>query len=71
MRAENPWWDGGRIRDDYRELKPRAYFERFARLVEETAAREREAAVRKEEAVALRDAQARIAELEARLARSR
>ena len=39
MRAENPWWDGGGIRDDYRELKPRAYFERFARLVEETGVR--------------------------------
>ena len=39
MRAENPWWDGGGIRDDYRELKPRAYFERFASLVEETGVR--------------------------------
>ena len=39
MRAENPWWDGGGIRNDYRELKPRAYFERFARLVEETGVR--------------------------------
>ena len=39
MRAENPWWAGGEIRDDYRELKPRAYFERFARLVEETGVR--------------------------------
>ena len=39
MRAENPWWAGGRIRDDYRELKPRAYFERFACLVEETGVR--------------------------------
>ena len=37
MRAENPWWAGGEIRDDYRNLKPRAYFERFARLVEETS----------------------------------
>ena len=36
MRAENPWWTGGGIRADYRDLKPRAYFERFARLVEET-----------------------------------
>ena len=36
MRAENPWWEGGEIRDDYRALSPRAYFERFARLVEET-----------------------------------
>ena len=39
MRAENPWWTGGGIRDDYRSLKPRAYFERFARLVEETNVR--------------------------------
>ena len=36
MRAENPWWEGGDIRADYRALNPRAYFERFARLVEET-----------------------------------
>ena len=36
MRAENPWWEGGEIRADYRVLNPRAYFERFARLVEET-----------------------------------
>ena len=36
MRAENPWWEGGEIRADYRALNPRAYFERFARLVEET-----------------------------------
>ncbi len=36
MRAENPWWDGGEIRADYRALNPRAYFERFAHLVEET-----------------------------------
>lgn len=36
MRADNPWWDGRGIRDDYRRLKPRAYFERFARLVEQT-----------------------------------
>ena len=35
MRAENPWWVGGEVRDDYRKLKPRAYFEHFARLVEE------------------------------------
>ena len=39
MRVENPWWDGTGIRDDYRALKPRAYFERFARLVEETGVR--------------------------------
>ena len=39
MRAENPWWDGAGIRDDYRELKPRAYFERFVSLVEETGVR--------------------------------
>ena len=39
MRAENPWWEGGEIRADYRALNPRAYFERFARLVEETGVR--------------------------------
>ena len=39
MRAENPWWANGEIRDDYRKLKPRAYFERFARLVEKTDVR--------------------------------
>ena len=37
MRAENPWWEGSEIRADYRALNPRAYFERFARLVEETS----------------------------------
>ena len=36
LRAENPWWTGGEIRADYQELKPRAYFERFTALVEET-----------------------------------
>ena len=36
MHAENPWWAGGEIRADYRNLNPRAYFERFAALVEET-----------------------------------
>ena len=35
MRAENPWWTGGEVRVDYRNLKPRAYFQRFACLVEE------------------------------------
>lgn len=39
IRAENPWWAGDGIRDDYRKLKPRAHFERFARLVEETSVR--------------------------------
>ena len=39
IRAENPWWNGGGIRSDYDQLKPRAYFERFARLVEETGVR--------------------------------
>ena len=39
IRAENPWWNGGGIRADYGQLKPRAYFERFARLVEETGVR--------------------------------
>ena len=36
LRAENPWWTGGAVRADYRELKPRAYFERFTALVAET-----------------------------------
>ena len=39
MCAENPWWSGGGIRDDYRRLKPRAYFERFAGLVGQTDVR--------------------------------
>ena len=39
MRAENPWWASGGIRADYRNLKPRAHFERFAHLVEETGVR--------------------------------
>lgn len=39
LRAENPWWSGGGIRDDYRLLKPRAYFERFAGLVTQTDVR--------------------------------
>ena len=39
IRAENPWWTGGGVRADYGQLKPRAYFERFARLVEETDVR--------------------------------
>ena len=39
IRAENPWWNGGGIRADYDQLKPRAYFERFARLVEQTGVR--------------------------------
>ena len=39
MRAENPWWRGQGIRGDYAALKPRAYFGRFARLVEETGVR--------------------------------
>ena len=36
MRAENPWWRVATFRADYRRLNPRAYFERFARLVDET-----------------------------------
>ncbi len=39
MRAENPWWASRGIRADYRNLKPRAHFERFAHLVEETGVR--------------------------------
>ena len=36
LRADNPWWAGGGIREDYSGLKPRAYFQRFAELVEQT-----------------------------------
>ena len=39
MRAENPWWDGGGIRDDYARMKRRAYFARFERLVLQTDVR--------------------------------
>ena len=39
MRAENPWWESGGIRADYARMKRRAYFERFARLVEQTDVR--------------------------------
>lgn len=39
MRAENPWWESGRIRADHARLKRRACFERFARLVEQTDVR--------------------------------
>lgn len=39
LRADNPWWDGSGIREDYSQLKPRAYFQRFAELVEDTGVR--------------------------------
>ncbi len=39
MLAENPWWEGGGIRQDYADLRPRAYFQRFLRLVEQTDVR--------------------------------
>ena len=39
LRVENPWWDTGSIRADYAAMKRRAYFERFARLVEQTDVR--------------------------------
>ncbi|MCE2474146.1 MAG: ATP-binding protein [Alphaproteobacteria bacterium] len=39
IRAENPWWADGRIRADFSELRPRAYFDRFRRLVEEPGVR--------------------------------
>lgn len=35
MRADNPWWEGGRIRQDYADMKPRAYFERCVELVKQ------------------------------------
>ena len=37
--ADNPWWTGGGIREDYGQLRPRAYFERFAGLVEQSGVR--------------------------------
>lgn len=39
LKADNTWWDGVGIREDYDRLKPRAYFERFAELVEQTDVR--------------------------------
>ena len=39
LTADNPWWDGAGIREDYSQLRPRAYFERFAQLVEQTGVR--------------------------------
>lgn len=39
MRAENPWWDGTGIRDDYARMKRRAYFERFLQLASQTDVR--------------------------------
>ena len=39
MRADNPWWGSGRIRNDYEAMKRRAYFERFRRLVGQTDVR--------------------------------
>ena len=39
LAADNPWWTGGGIREDYGQLRPRAYFERFAGLVEQSGVR--------------------------------
>ena len=39
LKADNPWWSGGGVREDYGQLRPRAYFERFAELVEQTGVR--------------------------------
>ncbi|MDE0176687.1 MAG: ATP-binding protein [Defluviicoccus sp.] len=39
LRADNSWWDGAGIREDYGRLRPRAYFRRFAELVEQTGVR--------------------------------
>ena len=36
MRRDNPWWSEGRIRPDYRDLKPRAFIERSSDLVTQT-----------------------------------
>ena len=39
MHADNPWWETGKIQDDYSSLRPRAYIEGFARLVRQTKVR--------------------------------
>lgn len=39
LRAENPWWEGAGIRDDYARMKRRAYFKRFQHLVTRTDVR--------------------------------
>ena len=39
LRADNTWWNGAGIREDYSRLRPRAYFERFAELVEQSGVR--------------------------------
>ena len=39
MRAENPWWNDGRISADYAAMKRRAYFELLRTLVEVTGIR--------------------------------
>ena len=39
MCTDNPWWEGGGIRDDYSSLKPRAYFVCFSHLVTRTDVR--------------------------------
>ena len=39
MCVDNPWWETGRIQDDYSRLEPRAYLERFMQLVIQTQVR--------------------------------
>jgi len=39
MSADNPWWAGNPMREDYAAMKPRAYFSRFAELVSQPDAR--------------------------------
>ena len=39
MRADNVWWTGAPVREDYAALKPRGYFGSFAQLVTQDDAR--------------------------------
>ncbi len=39
MSADNPWWEGSPMRNDYAAMKPRAYFSRFTELVSPRDAR--------------------------------
>ena len=41
MHADNIWWTGAPVREDYAALKPRGYFGSFARLVTQDDARQR------------------------------
>lgn len=39
MRADNPWWETGKVHDGYSHLNPRAYLTRFMQLVNQTQVR--------------------------------